>query len=475
MRGTVGENYRHVGIDVLPEELLLEIFDFYRLDAVMRSRGGRPWKWHRLAHVCQRWRYVVAVSPRRLGLRILCKSGASIKPILESWPTLPIVVRYKGSRKLRPMPGNVLAALRHPDRVCEIDIGVTSWTLETMADVIQGPPFPSLERVRIMSNDDIGQSVLPSAGSFLGGSAPRLQNVHLDGVVFPFSELRQLLLSASDLVELRLCNITDAAYFSPDSLVTCLSALERLRRLEVHFHPSIILPTAIGTGPLPLERAVLSSLTFLAFRGPSEYLESLVASIDFPSLNFVIIKFLNDFIFEIPQLCQFIGRIDALKSPNEVIVKPSQETASITFTQRGERRRNLGELFLVLSGGPLEWQLLSATQIFTQLSPLLSNVKTLSIGKYPSSPAEEEDLESIPWLEFFRPFSGAWSVRITEKLAPDVALALGGVADDMASEVLPGLITLFLEGHRNYPYVREAAERFVAARRLSGHRVDLFG
>jgi len=464
-----------VGIDVLPEELLLEIFDFYRLDAVMRSRGGRPWKWHRLAHVCQRWRYVVAVSPRRLGLRILCKSGASIKPILESWPTLPIVVRYKGSRKLRPMPGNVLAALRHPDRVCEIDIGVTSWTLETMADVIQGPPFPSLERVRIMSNDDIGQSVLPSAGSFLGGSAPRLQNVHLDGVVFPFSELRQLLLSASDLVELRLCNITDAAYFSPDSLVTCLSALERLRRLEVHFHPSIILPTAIGTGPLPLERAVLSSLTFLAFRGPSEYLESLVASIDFPSLNFVIIKFLNDFIFEIPQLCQFIGRIDALKSPNEVIVKPSQETASITFTQRGERRRNLGELFLVLSGGPLEWQLLSATQIFTQLSPLLSNVKTLSIGKYPSSPAEEEDLESIPWLEFFRPFSGAWSVRITERLAPDVALALGGVADDMASEVLPGLITLFLEGHRNYPYVREAAERFVAARRLSGHRVDLFG
>jgi len=377
------------------------------------------------------------------------------------------------------MPGNILAALRRPDRVCEIDIGVTSWTLESMADVIQGPPFPSLERVRIMSNDDMGQAVLPGAGSLLGGSAPCLKSVHLDGVVFPFSELRQILLSASDLVELRLCNITDPGYFSPESLVTGLTALERLRRLEVHFHPSIIFSDSISndTGPPPSERAALSSLTFLAFRGPSEYLENLVARIDFPSLNFVIIKFLNDFFFEIPQLCEFISRVDALKSPNEVIVKPSQETASITFTQRGERRRNLGELFLVISGGPLEWQLTSATQIFTQLSPLLSSVKTLSIGKYPSSPAEEEDIleDSIPWLEFFRPFSGAWSVRITERLAPDVALALGGVADDMVSEVLPGLITLFLEGHSNYPFAREAAERFIAARRLSGHRVDLFG
>ena len=472
-----GKNHRHATIDNVPEEILLEIFDFYRLDAVVHSRGGRPWKWHRLAHVCQRWRHVVSVSPRRLGLQILCKSGAPVAPILDCWPTLPIVVRYKGSRKSKTLPENIAAAFRHPDRVCDIDIGVTSELLESksMVEAMQSP-FPALERVRITSNDPAGQSVLPSPGNFMAGETPRLRDVYLDGLVFPFPELRRLLLSADNLVELRLCNIKDAGYFSPDALVTALSALTRLRRLEVHFHRSTSLPTPSDADPpFSLERAALPSLTFLAFHGISKYLEGLVARIDFPCLTFVIIRFLNEFVFEIPQLCRFIGRVDALKSPNEVIVKPSQDNASITFTQRGERRRNLGELFLVISGGPLDWQLSSTTQIFTQLSPLLSNVKILTFGKYPSSPAGEEEVDPIQWVELFRPFSSVWSVRVTEKLVLDVALALGGLSDELAEGVLPSLLTLILEGHSNYPFVQEAAERFIAQRQLAGRRIDLLG
>ncbi len=500
-------------IDVLPVEILLEIFDFYQLDAVERSRGGRPWKWHRLAHVCQRWRHVVALSPLRLDLRILCKAGVggatTIEPILDAWPTLPIVVRYKGCRNSKPrsgpgpgngpgpLPGNVVVALRrYAERVSEIDIGVTGLALETVVDAIRGgPTFPALERVRMTSNDTNGLSVLPSPGAsgptrgcspsplssatFLGGSTPRLRDLYLDGVVVPFPELGRLISSARDLVELRLCNVTSAGYFSQDALVDCLSALARLRRLEVHFHSSASLPTPrVSTGPPPpATRAALPSLTFLAFHGACGYLEGLVSRIDFPSLTFVIIKFPNEFVFQIPQLCQFIARVDALKSPNEVVVKPSQDNASITLTQRGERRRNLGELFLVISGGPLDWQLSSTTQIFTQLSPLLSGVKTFAIGKYPSSPVGEEYVDSEQWLELFRPFRRVWSVRVTERLVPDVALALGGVTDDMASGVLvlPALISLFLEGHRDYPSVQEAAERFVAQRRLSGHHISLLG
>jgi hypothetical protein len=386
-------------------------------------------------------------------------------------------VRYKGSRKSKTLPENIVAAFRHPDRVCDIDIGVTSELLESasMVEAMQRP-FPALERVRITSNDPAGQSVLPDPGNFMGGETPRLRDVYLDGLVFPFPELRRLLLSADNLVELRLCNIKDAGYFSPDALVTALSALTRLRRLEIHFHRSTSLPTPSDADPpFSLERAALPSLTFLAFHGISKYLEGLVARIDFPSLTFVIIRFLNEFVFEIPQLCRFIGRVDALKSPNEVIVKPSQDNASITFTQRGERRRNLGELFLVISGGPLDWQLSSTTQIFTQLSPLLSNVKILTFGKYPSSPAGEEEVDPVQWLELFRPFSSVWNVRVTEKLVPDVALALGGLSDELAEGVLPALLTLILEGHSNYPFIQEAAERFVAQRQLAGRRIDLLG
>jgi hypothetical protein len=71
-------------------------------------------------------------------------------------------------------------------------------------------------------------------------------------------------------------------------------------------------------------------------------------------------------------------------------VKPSQDNSSITFTQREEWRQNLGQLFLVISGGPLDWQLSSTTQIFTQLSPLPSSAKVLAFGKYPSAPAVED-------------------------------------------------------------------------------------
>jgi hypothetical protein len=383
-------------------------------------------------------------------------------------------VRYKGSQKSKPLPSNIVAALRHPDRVCDIDIGVTSSVLESMIDATQ-MPFPLLERVRIISNDPTGQSVLPTPGNFMNGSTPRLKYVYLDGIVFPFPELRRLLLSSNHLVELRLCNITDAGYFSPHALVSGLSALLGLTRLEIHFHRSTTIPQSAADPPPSPERATLPSLTFLAFHGISKYLEGVVARIDFPSLTFAIIKFLNEFVFEIPQLCRFIGRVDALKSPSEVIVKPSQDNASITFTQRGERRRNLGELFLVISGGPLDWQLASTTHIFTQLSPLLSDVKILAFGKYPSAPAVEEDVDPTQWLELFQPFSSVWNVRVTEKLVSDVALALGGLTEDAATRVLPALITLILEGHRDYPFVQDAAERFVAQRQVAGRRIYLLG
>jgi hypothetical protein len=49
-------------IDILPDDALLEIFDFYL--------GETEWtnRWHILVHVCRRWRLVVFGSPRRLNL-----------------------------------------------------------------------------------------------------------------------------------------------------------------------------------------------------------------------------------------------------------------------------------------------------------------------------------------------------------------------------------------------------------------------
>jgi hypothetical protein len=94
---------------MLPEDSLLEIFDFYRLDA-MESSFQRPWKWYRLAHVCRKWRHVLSMSPRRLELRIPCEYGTPIENIMGSWMTLPLVVRCKDLRS-KSLPNNVIVAL----------------------------------------------------------------------------------------------------------------------------------------------------------------------------------------------------------------------------------------------------------------------------------------------------------------------------------------------------------------------------
>ena len=63
-------------IDVLPDEVLLEIFDFYMIMNLNDLYGEETSvkAWQTLVHVCQRWRSLVFESRRRLKLRLTVKS-----------------------------------------------------------------------------------------------------------------------------------------------------------------------------------------------------------------------------------------------------------------------------------------------------------------------------------------------------------------------------------------------------------------
>jgi len=190
-----GKNWNHVTIETLPDNTLLEIFDFYRMDAMAHS-DGYPWKWHHLAHVCRRWRCIVYASPHRLYLQILCKSGAPVECILATWATLPLVLQFQGFQgKARSnfLPDNVMIALRHPDRVCEIDLSLTSSIIGLIAELVQ-MPFLALKYIRMTSNDAEEPPVL---GNFLGGSAPLLKRIDLHGIAIPSLAIRRLLLSTT--------------------------------------------------------------------------------------------------------------------------------------------------------------------------------------------------------------------------------------------------------------------------------------
>ena len=62
-----------VTIDVLPDNVLLDIFDFC-LDRVQNAVLDRTMQlqWQRLARVCRGWKDVVSQSTRRLDLHVLC-------------------------------------------------------------------------------------------------------------------------------------------------------------------------------------------------------------------------------------------------------------------------------------------------------------------------------------------------------------------------------------------------------------------
>jgi F-box-like len=460
---------------MLPNDILLEVFDFYRVHAMQIARGS-PWKWLRLAHVCRRWRCILSNSPRRLGLRIqaIVNYRGPTKGILDSWPTLPIVIWYNESQKSKANAVNkIIVALHHPDRVCEIGLGVTSSMLGSLVTLLE-KPFTALECVQIKSNDS-KESPLVLPGTFLGGSTPRLQSILLDGLSLPSPALKRLLLSASDLVTLELYHMPSTGFISPEDIFTGLSTLLRLKKLSLHFNspPS---PTSISESPPPQTRVTLPYLSYLKFHGTTEYLEDLVSRIKLPVLRYFRISFFNQLIFGIPQFCQSIDLMDAQRSPTEVMVLFSWHCVVITLTRNTGRQSFSGEFYFRCMH--LDWQLSAASQIVSQLSPFFSNVRSLNIRGLQSAQrdaliTEEVNIDSAQWLDLFHPFSDVRSLIVAEEFVPDVSQVLRMAATDY---VLPALTSLTLKGYiYQSELTRQAAEHFVRARRRLGRFIRLEG
>jgi len=249
-RGT-GPLLQRATIDTLPDGPLLEIFSFYVEEAYEACDPDEVLgikqleSWRPLVHVCQRWRYLVFASPLRLKMRLVCTSGTPVRNMLNIWPPLPIVVgtRFPGFYTRSRMGDDskdvddITAALEHRDRVCQIGLSGMDLPFDQLPvfAAILHQSFPALTGLYL----DTGsyESPILHPDSFLGGSAPRLQSLTLERI--PFPELPKLLLSAKDLVQLRLLNVPHSGYISPEAMVTCLSSLTSL---EIFF-PFIRFPS----------------------------------------------------------------------------------------------------------------------------------------------------------------------------------------------------------------------------------------
>ncbi|KAI9462653.1 hypothetical protein F5148DRAFT_215846 [Russula earlei] len=215
-------NQGRVTIDTLPDDVLVQIFRFYR----------NHWEhgWHKLVCVCQRWRSIVFASPRHLNLRIEYRGKRPLSKMLDVWPVLPVAIPYSLNR-FSSYWGNVASALESEHhRICYIhlsDIPTSQW--KRFAAAMQ-KPFPELTYLRFRAEDNTVTS-LPD--SFLGGSAPLLRQLRLGNC--PFPGIPKLLLSSNQLVVLGLWDIPDSGYISPQDLVTALSIMSKLESLGLGF------------------------------------------------------------------------------------------------------------------------------------------------------------------------------------------------------------------------------------------------
>ena len=427
---------------MLPDIALLEIFDLY-------VDGARTGAWYTLVHVCRKWRYVVFGSPRRLNLRLSCKPRTPVRKTIDVWPLLPILVSAYGHCGV----GNIIAALEHNDRICELNLDdLPKSQMEKVFAAMQRP-FPALKELYLNSLRET--SVVPA--SFLGGSAPRLQELWLTSI--PFPGLPKLLLSATHLVDLRLYGIPDSGYISPEAMVNGLAVLTSLETLYIRFKS----PQSCPRRPPPPTRTLLHALTRFQFKGVSEYLDDLVARIDAPLLNYWNITFFYQSIFNTPQLTEFISRTPKFKAYNGVHVEFSNHGFVVLTIDR--------QLSLEIPCGQSDRQLSSLAQVCGSI--FIPVIEHLYVREETSYPLFWQDYTGTgQWLELLHRLTAVKVLRISREFAPRIAPTLQELIGGRVTEVLPALRTLFLEGTLPSD-VQETIDQFVAARELAGRPIGV--
>ena len=415
-------------------------------------------------------------SPLFLKLELVCTVKTPARDTLDVWPPLPLIIWGDGyfTKDLDFTTKSVdyiIAALERRNRVGQIDLSdIPAPSMKELFAAVQGP-FPELTLLRLHSSGDTG-SVVPN--SFLGGSAPRLQEIWLHSI--PFPGLPKLLLSATRLVNLHLRNISHSGYIAPEVMATALSTSTCLRSLAIEFRSPQSFPDQESRRPPPLTRSVLPVLTEVEFQGSGYYLEYLVAHLDAPQLNWFYTTFFNQIGFDTPQFIQFMNRTPKLKALEKGYVSFRDKAAKVRLSPASPPTSLYvyeGLYVTILSRGTLDRQVLCLEQVLT-LSVPFSALEDLYIYKYPHTQSDwQDDIGNAMWLELLHPFPAVKNLYICDEFAPRIMPALQELVGVRTTEVLPNLQNIFLAELQSSELVQESIREFVAARQVTSHPIAI--
>ncbi|KAH9161022.1 hypothetical protein EDB89DRAFT_809941 [Lactarius sanguifluus] len=479
----LSKNYRYgVIIDVLPDNVFLDIFDFCLRDSTTSELEviHHMRKWQILVHVCQKWRRIIFASPRRLDLYLSCSYGTPVRRDLGSWPvTLPLAINYPSSlpRLTTDDEDSIIFALRRTSRVHRIDIHAPGPLSKKVGDVMRRS-FPVLTHLDLawdldgllepsLESRDV-PSVIPSR--FLGGSAPNLQHFRLRNV--PFPHLPTFLLSAHNLITLKVENICPNGYISPEAMVGGLAVLTKLMTLSITFEEEELSPSPSDQTPM---RITLPALTAFHYRGYSEYLEDFLAQIYMPRVDdLTIVYFMHE--IEATQLSRFLDRTENLKLDQFNRAKVTFYYCYVQVELNSSRPQGEHEdgLTLVMEGGGLDTHVLRVVQVLGQLSPMFSHVDHLDAH---GDEVELSGTEIVDWIPFFHLFPAAETLHLSGGVIAHIVSALEDLAnsEEMATDVFPAVHLIWLDDMDNNDFDEPVGsiERFLAMRQLTGFPVTI--
>jgi len=450
---------------MLNYDSLLNIFHHYRLQDP-DSWNGRL-VWCKLAHVCQTWRNLIYDSCSLLDMYLLLTNGSPTLGSLAHLPPLPLVIDYRNmttTTSVQQDEPSILTGLQERGRVRRIFLQAPfprlGIFLATMSDL-----YPILEDLSLSSTADEEENiVLPNTFR-----APDLRHLAIYGMGLPSG--LSLSTFTTTLVTLTLTRIQAPYYFHPGHLVTQLHDLLHLEELSIGFSVPIPLPSTEGNLlPAPMQRVTLPTLKRLMFRGVAVYLENLIAQINAPLLERLIVALFFEIDFTLVALTQFIHTTGGLRCLSAKVLFRREDVSIVTDNGESESLSS-GGLTINVNCEHLDWQLDAATQCCRVLELSAVEELTLDLDEDGMPSDWSISLDNMLWHALLLPFSSVKKLQIGSSLTFVLSDALKSGAAELGSNLLPELQKLEVQLEVNVAH--RTFSTFIETRELAGRPVEL--
>jgi len=231
--------------------------------------------------------------------------------VLAHSPAFPLVIDYWDRERdvTAKEEEGIILALNQRDRVRRIRFYMPVLTLQKLMMAID-EEYPMLEYL-ILADPPKDKSTVLTLPETL--QIPHLRHLAVDCSI-PIPS-RLLTSAAVGLVTLYLSLDHPSTYFQPSVLLQWLSLMPQLEMLLIFFYfpvPNRDVEMQLTRTPI-MTHVTLPNLRLCGFQAVSAYSEAVVRQITAPRLERLQISFCKQLTFSVPQLLQFMGRIEGLR------------------------------------------------------------------------------------------------------------------------------------------------------------------